>query len=116
MTQPTPIRIRRSRAKGARLPENTTVVDRSTTWGNPFIVGTHGTAAECVDLYRMMLSGRLAVRETPTIAEQQAKLKHFTQHWRDLIGRNLACWCLLDKPCHADVLLRVVNQFACEAA
>lgn len=26
-----------------------------------------------------------------------------------LRGRNLACWCALDQPCHADVLLEVVN-------
>ena len=25
----------------------------------------------------------------------------------ELVGRNLACWCPLDKPCHADVLLMV---------
>ena len=24
-------------------------------------------------------------------------------------GRDLACWCPLDKPCHADVLLRLAN-------
>ena len=23
--------------------------------------------------------------------------------------KNLACWCPLDKPCHADVLLELVN-------
>jgi hypothetical protein len=38
-----PTRIRRSRAKGSRLPENTVCVDRSTKWGNPFVVGEHGT-------------------------------------------------------------------------
>lgn len=25
-----------------------------------------------------------------------------------LRGKNLACWCRLDQPCHADVLLRLV--------
>ena len=28
---------------------------------------------------------------------------------RELAGRDLACWCPLDQPCHADVLLRVAN-------
>jgi hypothetical protein len=28
---------------------------------------------------------------------------------RELKGKNLACWCPLDGPCHADVLLRVAN-------
>lgn len=26
-----------------------------------------------------------------------------------LQGKNLACWCPLDHPCHADVLLRLAN-------
>ncbi|HLH95065.1 MAG TPA: DUF4326 domain-containing protein [Xanthobacteraceae bacterium] len=25
-------------------------------------------------------------------------------------GNNLACWCPLDRPCHADVLLRLANE------
>jgi Domain of unknown function (DUF4326) len=25
-------------------------------------------------------------------------------------GKNLACWCNLDQPCHADVLLKVANE------
>lgn len=27
-----------------------------------------------------------------------------------LAGHDLACWCPLDQPCHADVLLRIANQ------
>ncbi len=29
---------------------------------------------------------------------------------RELAGQNLACWCPLDQPCHADVLLELANQ------
>jgi hypothetical protein len=28
---------------------------------------------------------------------------------RDLAGHDLACWCPLDHPCHADVLLELAN-------
>jgi hypothetical protein len=28
---------------------------------------------------------------------------------KDLRGLNLACWCALDHPCHADVLLEIAN-------
>lgn len=28
---------------------------------------------------------------------------------RELAGRDLACWCPLDQPCHADVLLELAN-------
>jgi len=27
----------------------------------------------------------------------------------ELRGKNLACWCRLDQPCHADVLLEIAN-------
>ncbi|WP_165368501.1 DUF4326 domain-containing protein [Serinicoccus sediminis] len=28
----------------------------------------------------------------------------------ELAGRDLACWCPLDEPCHADVLLKLANE------
>lgn len=28
----------------------------------------------------------------------------------DLAGRDLACWCLLDMPCQADILLKMANE------
>lgn len=28
----------------------------------------------------------------------------------ELRGKNLACWCALDAPCHADVLLELANR------
>lgn len=31
-----------------------------------------------------------------------------------LRGKNLACWCALDAPCHADVLLELANAPVCE--
>ena len=34
----------------------------------------------------------------------------------DLAGRDLACWCPLDQPCHADVLLDIANPGAPDAA
>jgi hypothetical protein len=27
-------------------------------------------------------------------------------------GKDLACWCPLDQPCHADVLLEIANAHA----
>jgi hypothetical protein len=34
----------------------------------------------------------------------------FDAQWiAPLRGINLACWCALDAPCHADVLLRMAN-------
>jgi len=33
---------------------------------------------------------------------------------RELRGKNLACWCKPDDPCHADVLLAIANGIYCD--
>src|SRR5437588_8033644 len=89
-----PRRFQRSRRKGARLPANVVVVTRPTKWGNPHPL-TLGRA-EAVRRYDDdLLAGRLSV----TVDDAK----------RELRGRDVACYCPLDEPCHADVLLRVAN-------
>ena len=112
-----PQRLRRSRARGATLPPGTIIVDRSTPWGNPFIVGKDGDAAYCVRLFELMLCGSLAMLCTPTIEEQKARRRYILDHIKDLRGRDLAFWCRLDKPCHADSLILMANRpLKCEAS
>jgi hypothetical protein len=95
-------RIQLSRRKGWRKPEGAIVVARPTRWGNPYIIGTPDNGgklsrAEAVEHYRRaLLDGRLGV-SAATVR-------------RELADRDLACWCPLDRPCHADVLLEVANQ------
>jgi hypothetical protein len=72
------------------MPPNTVKVDRTTKWGNPFVVGKDGDLARCVELYR--------------------ELRRMARDIDELRGKNLACWCPLDQPCHADVLLELVNR------
>jgi hypothetical protein len=73
------------------------VVSRPSRWGNPFRVGVDGGQVECVAWYRdRLLAGDLLVRVDGVR--------------RNLAGRDLACWCRLEDPCHADVLLEVANQ------
>ncbi len=95
-----PERIRLSRARGWRKPDDTVVVARPSRWGNPFTITEHGgdlTREEAVARFReALLQGRL-----PFGAD------HVRQQLR---GRSLACWCPLDKACHADVLLDVANS------
>ena len=85
-----------SRAAGWRMPANTVKVDRSTRWGNPFRPGEDGieTIEEAVRAYRRWL-GKYSELERAARTE--------------LAGKNLACWCALDGPCHADVLLQLVR-------
>jgi hypothetical protein len=96
-----PVRLQRSRRRGARLPADAVVVTRPTKWGNPHPL-TIGRA-EAVRCYREdLLAGRLEV----TAADVR----------RELRGRDLACYCPLDGPCHADVLLELANQSGAGAA
>lgn len=68
---------------------------RPTKWGNPHPLSLG--RAEAVRRYEAdLLAGRLAV------SVDDVK--------RELGGRDLACYCPLAEPCHADVLLRVANE------
>lgn len=96
----TPVRIQRKRTKGWRMPPNTIYVGRPTKWGNPFVVGGNpqstfwcASLLEAVEAFREMLPLVFLRRDLP-----------------ELRGKNLACWCPLDQPCHADVLLEVANR------
>jgi hypothetical protein len=88
----TPTRVQLSRRKGWRMPENTVKVDRSTRYGNDFVMAHEGTRQIAIDHFR-------------NVAEGNAK----GGFYEPLRGKNLACWCPLDKPCHADVLLELAN-------
>jgi hypothetical protein len=110
-----PIRIRLSRAKGWRLPENTTVVSRPSKWGNPFIVGKDGKREDCARWFAFMLNGSYLCGGTPTFDEMRAYRRFASRNLSRLKGKNLACWCALPKPgepdhCHAAVLLHVANR------
>jgi len=103
------IRIQRRRAKGWRLPDGAICVDRSTAWGNPFVVGRDGTVAECVGLYAKLLAGYLCLTAKATLEEQFAARSHVMAHIGELHGHDLACWCREDALCHGDVLLRLAE-------
>jgi hypothetical protein len=105
-----PVRVQLRRSKGWQMPENTVVVSRPGPLGNPFIVGRHGTRAECVRFYRLMLGGTLLIScDAETFLAQRAYRERLASLLPDLRGKNLACWCPLDSPCHADVLLEIAN-------
>ena len=127
-------RIQRRRTKGWRMPDGAAYVGRPTKWGNPFRVDgdaapwaavatggkaniardrAHGVVAlyvrwlsgapiEC-PLTRMMAKAEFEARgkpEPPTVADIR----------KELAGKDLACFCPLDQPCHADVLLEIANR------
>jgi len=111
-----PVRVQLRRAKDWRLPENTVVVSRPSPWGNPFIVGTTGTQAECVNLYTLMLGGYFSVGRGPTLLVQREAFRYVSSNLKKLRGKNLACWCRPGSACHGDVLLKLANARVCEEA
>lgn len=90
-----PIRIQLRRKKGFRLPPNTINVARPGKWGNPYKIGVDGTREEVIDLFR----------------HHHGMFEQFShsQIKKELRGKNLACWCPLDKACHASILLEIAN-------
>ncbi|WP_449408020.1 DUF4326 domain-containing protein [Microbacterium maritypicum] len=97
-----PERIRLSRAKGWRIPANTVVVSRPSKWGNPWIILLPGGRSLMVQRFREMLN-------TDTEARDAFGYPSDEEIRTELAGKNLACWCPLDLPCHADVLLELAN-------
>ena len=88
-----PKRIQRKRSKGWRMPKNAVYVGRPTKWGNPFKLNVYGE--EALDMFRKDLERRLKLE--PKFLEP-------------LRGKDLACWCPLDRLCHADILLELANR------
>lgn len=86
-------RVQRQRTKGWRMPPNTVYVGRPSKWGNAYqgLV----TQVDAVEAFR---------------AEHVSWNHDHLMRWlAPLRGRNLACWCPLTEPCHADVLLELVG-------
>lgn len=105
-----PGRIQLRRTAGWRKPEGAVVVTRGTDWGNPYRVG------QPVQITTPMGGGQ-AYDYYPTITREIAVLlfrvwvsgRLEDQIRAELAGKDLACWCPLDGPCHADVLLEIAN-------
>jgi hypothetical protein len=77
------------------MPDNTAKVDRTTRWGN--------------------YAGREAADKSQSVAafirwvDTEATLEWKTAARSALRGKNLACWCKVGEPCHADYLLGWLN-------
>jgi uncharacterized protein DUF4326 len=98
-----PQRIQRRRVRGWRMPEGAVYVGRPSRWGNPYPVGEvdpqtyeERTREQVVDLFRRSVKFWWGPDYTARVVNE-------------LAGKDLVCWCPLDQPCHADVLLEIAN-------
>lgn len=86
-----PVRIQRRRTRGWRMPPNTVYVGRGSRWGNPFTWANSDGVHPAI---------RFACEVAPFLDVTP------------LVGKNLACFCALDQPCHADSLLELARYVA----
>jgi len=89
------------------MPPNTVSVCRPGKWGNPFIIGQLIGDAWGHSHYVKDAETAVSLFQHDLVNDV---LLHDPDFLEPLRGRNLACWCRLDAPCHADVLLRLANQ------
>jgi hypothetical protein len=122
-------RIQRQRTKGWRMPPNTVYVGRPSVWGNPWserdardwdipaslrqqwVVAKYREELQHWGLmsdYGMYVTDRRWDEEDR--AAQATGAKNMGEYAAiALKGLDLACWCPLDQPCHADVLLELAR-------
>ena len=100
----TPRRVQRKRTKGFKLPPNTKCVTRPHKFGNPFRdAHTFGEALRILSQRFNPIPGWMTM-------ESAEKIQKIITDIDELRGFNLACFCPLDKPFHADHLLAFAND------
>ncbi len=92
-------RIQRKRTKGWHMPENAVYVGRPSKWGNPFKGDEEFECVVAISAYEDWV---------------RKNLSWDSCFLDSLKGKDLACWCPLNKPCHADVLLKFLRELKTE--
>jgi len=108
----TPKRIQRKRTKGWRMPPNTSYVGRGSKWGNPYKVVRFedGYVVFRNEAYIRFYKTRFEAEISACLLyhlnltqEDKANIR------KELRGKNLCCWCPLNRICHSEILLEIAN-------
>ena len=110
-----PKRIQRRRTKGWRKPEAAVYVDRGTEWGNPWSVIDNLVKDAGHDHLIRFEDHDEALRHAVTFYAEAIPngwegVPDYHKIRSELAGKDLICFCPLDQPCHADVLLEISNR------
>lgn len=98
------------------MPLNAVYVGRPAIWGNPFTISSAiatGYAKGEADARRLVVecfSSWIQGASEWDFADGEHKKLVMREALEELRGKDLACWCPLDQPCHADVLLEIANR------
>ena len=113
-----PKRIQMSRQHPWR-PDNpdAVIVARPSKWGNPASIVGKRVLLAGVEVFTGSITTtdrqvrEFAVRSFRWQLGNHPNLIGYTEAEvrAELAGRDLACWCPLDQPCHADILLTLAN-------
>ena len=121
----TPARLQLSRRKGFDLQALSLAtnglaavkVARPGMWGNPYAVRPDLPVGYFVCRGKVESAVKTAkdavARFENWIVSSNESAKALRSRLPEIRGRNLACFCRLDQPCHADTLLHLAN-FTCE--
>jgi len=118
-----PQRIQRRRTKGYDMQAESRALNgrecvsvcRPGPWGNPFklkrVTVADLSPAQAVQMFRDRLALAIEHEASPgSVAHPGYDFIRIAQHLEELRGKNMACFCPLGQPCHADILLEFANQ------
>lgn len=112
-----PDRLRLYRTKGWRKPDGSITVARPSRWGNPYTIAMYQIDYPGDPRAELPAWRRMAVSDFRGLVEGRWDKFDDTPAYpslevirSELAGRDLCCWCPLDGPCHADVLLELANS------
>lgn len=110
------------------MPRNTQIVDRRTEYGNMFKpksrfrnlslwVVIHNAKLTDADIHAWYENGGACIQDVHHALALYRKFLDWrinvasggTEWIGKLRGKNLACWCKKNEPCHADILLERAN-------
>ncbi len=100
-----PKRIQRRRTKGWRMPGNTVYIGRGSKWGNIFIANEFREAVQAKRMFKLLLEGYY-----DDMTPHKAVKDRILADLHELKGKDVACWCKEDAPCHGDILLELANK------
>jgi hypothetical protein len=101
-----PVRIQRTRTKGAKLPPNTICCTRPGKYSNRFKVGEVNTdTGQVITIDKCLEYFEFEVRRRYQPAQA---MREFLAPLRK--ADYLACWCKPQLKCHVDVLLKLLGE------